>query len=380
MPKTIINKLETIKIDLTLIEKLRELELEISSIVKSKEIKKTAEDFIKILEEENSKELKYKALFALVTYYRYAQEPDNLHINFKKYRVQFEDNNFPTFQHLVFLVELDALQFTTFNKTKSINFLDKVEKFIYEVKEEHSMKDLGFLSGTMHLYAHTFATIYELDNSLKETLKNKFDFAIECVDFAIRDDKKYAKFYSTKARLNIFDEDFDEATINISKAITKENVNAEQYNSRLTEYTFVKNMIVLKKGQYETEKLSLKLSKQLELQTNELNKQKEELQAKMELVDEKISESTTKNIEIIGFFTGIISFVIATIQITIEVNFKEAVVMILMLLGVWIVSFSCFSALLKKLDKDNLKKLISIILLGLLIILGGLIYGFLVFK
>ena len=73
-----------------------------------------------------------------------------------------------------------------------------------------------------------------------------------------------------------------------------------------------------------------------------------ELDDKMDELGRRFDNERIDMLEFIGFFAGIISFVIASIQLSDGLTFPTRALMVLMLMGSLLVSFGAFSALLER--------------------------------
>lgn len=380
----LLTSLKQIKVDPNDIKQLRDIESEVNKIINNNKV--TAEEFIKILDSEESLNVRFFSLFGLVTHYRNVKESEELNIMFEKYKEPFYE--FITFKHLSFLVEFDWLKFNSFNEDLCITLLNDVEAFIQEVAKKHKLDNAKFFVGTLHLYTDLFISIIEAKDKMKDKISDKYDTALNYLEKAINIEQ-YPKFFCTKARLYSYKQAYREAFININKAISKEDASKEHYETKIVEYTFVKNLIILKKTQSEVmiklNEYEVMMNEQNEKylqQNNKLEQQKEELEQqkllliqKTEEVDNKLSDTIVRNVEIIGFFTGIISFVIASVQMAMQLSFLESAALIIVLLGAWIISYCCFSILFKKNVKEEMKKYIIVFSVGTIFAIIGAVIG-----
>ncbi len=354
--ENMIKELKKITIPLNEITETRNLEKEITKIVKDKKISKNGEIFLNLLNNnECDLDLKYKCFFALISYNRYHNDYIHIEENLKSFIGEFDHSNYASITHLEFLAKLILVKYKQIDNHEALTLLRRVQKFIENLESKYSNNK--FLIGTKHLYTDLFLTIYEHDNKLKNELNEYLKIANDYLADAILGDSKYAKFYCTRARLHMYNLNYENALYDINYAISKENIDSEQYQIKLLEYTSVKNLIIIREAQEEIENRNQVL-------IEELNKQKEEMKS-----------STIKNIEIVGFFAGVISFVIASLQMGDNLTFKESAYLIVIMLGAWTLCYTAFSYLLNNGNSENKKKTIVVLLFSLFLIIGGIIFG-----
>ena len=116
-------------------------------------------------------------------------------------------------------------------------------------------------AGFQHTFANAFATICEkcLAEDRDRIVQEWYDSARFCVDRAISLDPKYAKFYSTKARIAAIGHNFDEADELLLHAIDYERSDKKDYALLIGNYQYYRTMVALLRQQYQ---IQLSLRKQ----------------------------------------------------------------------------------------------------------------------
>lgn len=339
----------------------------------------------------------YKSYFKIFTYYRINKDFTRMNTFCSKYHSLFLNANqkkeIPTLQHIKLLNDKEYIVFKTYRNIedkRSFNeayedLLDESGNFVKKVEEISEKMDprsdaVSFAAGVFHLYADIYVTILEvLDEEisvkLKTTLENKNTFVKKVLDKAIKLLPEYAKFYETKARLFLSEDDFIKAEKYVHMAIDKEDSTKSTYAQAIINYNFTKYRIISRqseKAAHDLQQVSEeRLNKMIENITKANEVQKEELKQ----IEESIEDSHLKTIEVVGFFTGIISFVISSVEIATALDVAEAAKLITMLIGGWIVSYAAFSFTFKKPTTESKKQSLIVAVLGFLIMLGGKYYG-----
>lgn len=317
-------------------------------------------------------ELRYKCFFQIFHFYRKSEDWDK-RINFyKKYSPEFHKIShsvlIPTLNHIHFLNELEIQRSTIYSDASSnidpmLIFIqtcrDYVNNAVEAGEQEKRITDKdNFKVGILHLYADAFLVVAERHDQhphpkLNEYLQANRDDAKHKLYTAILLKNNYAKFYQTMARFYLFERNYAEATKNIHLAINKENSELGNYGLLLMNYNLTKQTIIMKQSEENSQK---KLS---------------EMMSRMEEVAENVDDSHMKTIEVVGFFTGIISFVISSVQIIGMMELEDAAKLIVLLLGGWIITYSTFSVLFRKPEKRNIIQCVAVAFFGFMLMLGG---------
>jgi len=304
----------------------------------------TFENFCQSKINDDSK-LSFIAFFALNIYLRRMQRIQDLegllkgHQEFMKYK---------SFDFLKLLYQM--------NETKDGYF-----ELIIEAKQ--LCTEMNYSVNVLHAFAELVANSYEVESvQRRREIENCYlSLANEYIDKAITDFPTYAKYYCTKARIlaifataeshsEICEQYYHQALKSLSKAFRYEK-NSEQFQRRIEEYEKYERMI---KSQ-----LHLFIS-QKQLEKNIL-----------ENIENQIVENTTKNIEILGIFSAIVTFAIGTIHL-IDDSFIKSSLLVIILMS----SLACVYTVLGIILHKQINRYHIIVLLGsLIIILGSLLFG-----
>lgn len=206
--------------------------------------------------------------------------------------------------------------------------------------------------GILQTYADTVAYILEQGYNISSEILEK---AIHCVNKAIIIDANYPKYYCTIGRLLIYKNEYIQAKHYILKAIDLEDSTQTDYAIRIADYQNYLQRCYTNESIY---KINISVE-------NALNKITETKSS----VEEQIEKEKITYLQFLGFFTAIISFILTTIQLSINFEVIEASALIIMLLGVLIIAMTMFSIL------TGIKKIPSG-LFFILIIMGILCLGF----
>ncbi len=331
-------------------EATRTFELEMTKIANSSEYRTTLENDLSIFLKNTSNDIsdRYKCYYILSILYRTRLEFKQFSELINNYRDEFKD--YKSFNHILLCFELEKLNIGDFSNFYS--FRDLLDLGIENI---NNMPDNV---GVLHAYCDLVATIHE-----QLYINDSFDFEISQDDYksaynyinkALRIEN-YPKFYSTKARILLINKEYVLAHENIAKAINNEPSSSNNYSVKIMRYYRIKNMI----DDIKTSNLLAEESRKIAQKSAEIEK--------------KLEESTTKSIEIIGFFAGILSFIISSITLA---EGENAVSLITILMGSCIVVYSCFFILLHKWERENIIKCFSTIAIGILIMFGGFYVGY----
>lgn len=234
----------------------------------------------------------------------------------------------PTFRHLQVLFTIDR----GVGKRK--------EELIRWAFEDAEMNPSN--AGYVHLFADVVASLAEESDAdlEREIVANWLSEALQAVDRAIRLDSRYAKYYATKARLLALSGQFHDSLELISTAIDMEDSTRPDYAIRLGEYQSRRLWIQARRSDHVFAQKGAEAALALEGRYASLRDE-------LEKATKKIDESTVRNLEFLGFFAGLISFTIASIQIAASQTADDAIRLIIVLTGGLLVAFAGFGAILE---------------------------------
>lgn len=212
--------------------------------------------------------------------------------------------------------------------------------------------------GILQTYADTVAYSLEQGYTVSEDI---LENALNCIKKAIEIDRQYPKYYCTVGRLLIYKKDYKKAKFYILKAIDLEDPIQKDYAVRIADYQNFLQRCYTNESIYKIDESVKNTLKKLENVKTEVGVQ--------------IEKQKLSHLEFLGFFTAIISLIMATIQFTVAYNAIDAAALIVILLGILIISIIVFSIVLG-IERINKGKIIMLILIGILCILGGMIMVF----
>jgi tetratricopeptide (TPR) repeat protein len=309
-------------------------------------------ELLKILESnQTSSKVSYNAFYCLCTYYRRRKDTSKYGELLELYKYLFSQN--PTFNYLksMFLMQR--------GKESDIN-----EAIILSRK---AIKDVPNNVGISHCYAEIIAEAFEESVLDLESDKIELDYAIELVQDILKETSDYAKFYCTYGRLLALAGRYKEAKAEILIAIDKENSSKNDYALRIGEYQRYLIQITSKsyseKALHEFESYTTKM----DAWNNEM---KDSIEKSEEKIQNNIQSALNRNLEFLGFFAALVSFIIASVQLLTKASFQEAFKLILELGGMNIIVLSSFGIILH--GNKYIKRSIVVFIMGITCIIVSL--------
>lgn len=194
--------------------------------------------------------------------------------------------------------------------------------------------------GYLHCYCDVVATINEdiILNNIKtpDTGKKSIEYHTEKAKSIMKkiinrakdeDEKSYGKFFSTYGRLLYLSDDTEEANIYINKAISYTSKNDAKALSKLL--------------YYQSKRYNLAMIKQVKSVKSRVEQGiKEVTDAYDKKIESKLDESLKKNLEFVGLFAGIISFLVASITLIANVDVQYIRDLIAVLFCGLVIAFS----------------------------------------
>ena len=311
-------------------------------------------------------ELAYIAFLGLIILYRHNEEIARLNLLFEEHGKAFESHiTYPYYEGLMYKsngAHLNAI--SSFEQALRSDLLKDNVHVLYE-------------------YAEAIATVLEQDtlpkdvNQLAEKGKKALDSAIELRP-------KYALYYATEARYFIFEEKFNEAGYAVNEAIRLEE-RGHDYQLRVAKYHQLASIIQVKEEinlyRMQQKKFNEQLNNRLisanEELTENVHTYKQEYEKQMRGTQEMLEDMKQQNLQMLGFFTAIITFTVGSIQIIREQSFIGAALLLLVLAGVLLIAYAGFGFLMFSIQKRaGYVKEIIVLVIGLaLIVLSLLAYN-----
>ncbi|GAA0433835.1 hypothetical protein GCM10008983_08020 [Lentibacillus halophilus] len=308
---------------------------------------------------------RYIAFISLATLYRRLEEVSYLNILFDDYQEAFKDE--PLFLHY------RALKHTS-NGNLARSIADSLKALRNPELADHS--------GILHSYAECVITLIENNEQVSFDDMNQLEErAFRDLERAIEENQHYAKFYATKARFFAHRQQFKDAKHALRTAIDLEK-KGNDYQLRIARYyQLLSNVQVQEElADQKTEqhdyiaKVEAKLNAANETIDHKLAEQEAANQKSHERIQEMIDGMRQQNLQMLGFFTAIISFTVGSIQIIKGQSFTAAVLLLLVLGGILLVAYAGFSFLMFTNDKaGHSGKTMIVISLGIGLIVCSLI-------
>jgi tetratricopeptide (TPR) repeat protein len=281
--------------------------------------------------------IRFAAFFALCNYYRRMKHITQFKDLVDAYGNEFRNN--ALYPHLVSILY------------KQFETLSGLEQSI--IYAEEAVAHLPNQVGVLHNYAETIICVKEQGGHVTD---EKLAEAYQTINKVIYLSKEYAKFYCTRGRILAALGKISEAKEAILQAIDKEDSTKPDYAIRISDYQY--HLIRI-----QTIEFSKLLSSKVEATEENLNRTKLE-------VEQTLNKVKTENLQILGFFTAIISFTIGSINLLAKQSFIEAALLIIILTGALLLGYAGFSTLIQT-KTANIKLTLLISLIGLLLIVGS---------
>lgn len=311
------------------------------------------EDLYQILvDNEVSLDVRFRAFFGITLHHR----RQNNHTEFKQLVEQYIDEfkGFKLHYHVLSLMH------------KSFNDRDGILKSIDYSRK--AIEELNRHVGVLHNYCEAVVTALEENIEVESEDEKNISSFIETVIILA---PNYAKFYCTKGRILSHNKRFEEAKKNIIHAIDIENSKSNDYSIRISEY---RNFLV----QVKTKELYELVKSDIEEAKVTVLGAQDSVQHLVDATEEKMESMKAQNLQMLAFFTAIISFIIGSINIlSRQPNFEQAAMLILVLAGAMILVNVGFSILISTV-KQRILKYVLVSLVGFLLIAAGIITNILI--
>lgn len=317
----------------------RDFEVILTDLVINKGNQIVEDDWKELFANKDSK-LSYIGFYALNILYRRSLDYQKLHAWFVLNEDKF--TQYKSFLHLKAMCvlstnyECDYQSLLNAERDLTKEYLDKQE----------TMQDKN-IAGFAHAFVDLFVTLIEKEKITRDEVDNydeMYALAEKAVDCAIRIDSKYAKYYCTRGRLCALigdEKSYIAADKDIYHAIEIENSKKGDYAVRI--------------GQYQYYRLSVQSKMQMLQMTDEYKETERQLQEQIK----DIKGQVMSNIEILGFFAGIISFILGSLSLATGQTAANAAGLIIVLMGTLLGAFAGFGFILSA-GKGAKKKVYSV--------------------
>lgn len=200
--------------------------------------------------------------------------------------------------------------------------------------------NLGYRSQVLHAYCEVVANLYESGAIIiRNSIQN--DYLDECIQFinqAIDDEKEYAKYYCTRARIylilaeteknNQLCESYYQQSLKDIRYAYLHEKDGEFFQLKIESYERYESMILMKFNLF----LSVRASE-------------ENIQV---LLENKLKDNNIKNFEILGLFAAIVSFTIGSLNMIESYEFKQVSLLIVILSASILCIYSGLGVILHK--------------------------------
>lgn len=364
-----------------------------------------ADEANKILEEylsqgdEKKKRIAYSAFYCLVIFYRHQfnnKALDNLwekyakcfsNVNdssfFKDFGNFYKLDNYRSLWHLEVLRFLDNLNLHNDDFNKDLEYLNLAKQNINI--DEYSLKNAGYY----HALASLYISIYEKHEGqpdFLEKLKNSewHKTALEAVNKAIELNSDAAVFHCTRGRILSIQEKKAEAEEEINTAIFMEDPKRHDYSLRIGKYQYYKLLNQIRKQVHNVQAGIAEVNDKIngiKVEIKEVGGENKDIKSEVEKAKDDIRKSRVSSVEIIGIFSGVVSFIIGSLTIANKFSAIEAGFLILTLMGCLTGALSVFSLILnigydekEVVRKENKKRFhyIIIIVCSLILAIGSI--------
>lgn len=297
---------------------------------------------ILVLQQHEAVQVRFAAFYSLVVYYRRYKLNGRLEPLINAYGSQFNDK------------PLYKFTMSTYYRNKGgRNDLNIALQFAQEAIDQ-TVNYPGYFNNYAEIVAQSLEEGIKFDH-INEIIPKAFQY----INKAIMINNTYAKYYCTLGRLQYCTGEYHDGKANILTAIDYEDNSKKDYAIRIADYQY----FLLKC--YSVESVTT-LKKTIDEKTKEIQEIKNELQRNMQ-------EEKNKVLELIGFFTGIIAFIVSTVQIASKSNFQDAVSLILVLLGGLLIAFGGFKSIIK-VDRNGIISTAIFVVLGCGIIVFSIVF------
>ncbi len=309
------------------------------------------------------RKLAFHAFCVAESYARRNENLSELKETMQQYQAYF--SNEPFLIHLDVcstIKELEAFRKTAWTPERLESVIKTARINMENLRGAVNKPEEGNIGGA-HAFAETVLLAFENASGLLDKLTGttKEDLLKEALDVMVEthiQDSKYAKFYCTHGRLFAVAGRYEEALDYLNKAIDKEDSSKADYPIRIGRYLAFAQQI---RAQQQNCENRLAADEQLKTVT--------------QAFEDQTKESTTKSMEFLGLFSGIVSFTIGSLTIgsaVAEQSIKHAAGLIIVLMGALMGVFAAFGIILHGAwGKKAIRNLI-VLLLGLGIVLGGI--------
>jgi hypothetical protein len=333
-------------------EATREFELILTTLASGHERTRLVADLRRVLAESDDPVVRYAAFYGLHISLRRSKDYSLLEDLINEYQPVFGDH--VTFRHLVVLFNIER----GLGKQKN-----EIVAMAYDDSEQFAHN-----AGFVHLFADSVATLCEeSDDDVAANLAAEWlPRATAAADQAIALDRRYAKYYCTKGRLLALAGEHDNGLALVKTAIDMEDSSRSDYAIRIGNYQYYRLLIQARRNEEI-------IGARMEDNAAQLLAEQEAVKKDLASAVRHMDESTLKNLEFLGFFAGLISFTIGSIQIAAHQDVNASARLIVVLMGALLVSFAGFSSILDRATRHTTMRAVIVGVVGAAVLVVGLV-------
>lgn len=230
---------------------------------------------------------------------------------------------------------------------------------------------------------HNFSELvfYASELGDKDSFEKNFEKATECIEEAKNINPKFAKYYYTQGRLLMAksryvtieeaERLYDKAEKLFEKAIDLEDSSREGYAIKIVDY---ETALLRCKTERRLKDIDFALNeaKTHQKKNQEIQEKTESLVADSKTLKEELESQKRETLELLGFFSGIISLIVVTSQVVLNLDMLSAAVIMLLFLGTMIIAFSFFHFVVLNGERRKLRSVITYTVIGMLLIAGAI--------
>jgi tetratricopeptide (TPR) repeat protein len=306
----------------------------------------------RLLRSSENANIRYAIFYILSIYYRRNRSFLLLQKLMNTYLQEFSGQR--TFPHLMSLYY------------RQTNSADQIHQAVEEARR--AKLNCPDHAGVLNNFAELVAVIGESYEKVDSATLNE---ALEAIQQAIGLDRAYPKFYATQGRLLALKGDVERARTLIQHAINMEDTTETDYAVRLGDYqSHLLGVLILQfKHRLEADLQTAQTG--IEKHRESVEQALHQQQAKVETA---VSTAQSSNLQFLGFFTALLSFVVGSTQILSHEPLRAAEHLIIVLGGVMLLVVLAFTMVLRPASERWAKTYWVGIAISLVLIVGGLLH------
>lgn len=244
------------------------------------------------------------------------------------------------------------------------------------VKQRKVISDERFKNhvAALHHYAEVIVTICERRFN-RELYDRGREHLLDIIRQSERQGKYIGECYATLSRYELLMDQFDPALKNIKKAIIFEQPSFD-YQIRISKYYLLETEIRTKQQIAIIQEENDRSMESIEEKNKALERSMDE---NREILKKESQQHSRFNLQILGLFTAVISFIIGSFEIiSNQQNFLDSTLLLIVLTGCIITVFSILNIPYTKREGKNLRLLQAVVVMGLLMIISPLLTYFMI--